>query len=211
MPPKIKFTKEDVFKAAIELVEVGGWANLTAKNLAQKLKASVVPIYREYSSLLEIRRDIVRQGLKLLDSYLDQHYSDISILNFAITGAFFTLEHKALSGALQNLGPEYEDILLDSHKGTFHLIRTDPFFKGVGVNRLSMMYFHTLIYTKGFGEMIRAGQFDGYSREGVANLINEAMSILILATTEQVIIDKKWDNYHKIIEGPEDSLEDTSV
>jgi hypothetical protein len=211
LPPKIKFSKEDVLKAAFELVEEDGWAMLTAKNIARKLKSSVIPIYREYDSLKEIRRDVVRKGLELFEDYRRQHHSDISIMNFIISGEFFTLEHKALSGSLSNLGPEYDDIVVEWHKDVFQMICDDPYFKDVTANRLALMYYHTLVYSRGLDEIIREGKMDGFTREGMIKFIEEAMSILMLAATEHVAIDSRWDQYNRAFLGREDMEKERSV
>ena len=50
MPPKPKFTKEDIVEAAFNIVREQGWEALTQRSIAQKLNASIGPIYSSLSN-----------------------------------------------------------------------------------------------------------------------------------------------------------------
>ncbi len=46
MPPKAKFTKEQVISAALDVVESEGADALTARKLGEKLGSSARPVFR---------------------------------------------------------------------------------------------------------------------------------------------------------------------
>ena len=58
MPPKVKFTKDEIVRAAVEVVRKKGTAGLTAREVAAELGVSTRPIFTYYESMEELRRDV---------------------------------------------------------------------------------------------------------------------------------------------------------
>lgn len=59
MPPKNKFTREQVLQAALELVRREGMDALTARRLAQALGCSVKPIFGLFQGMEEVQREVI--------------------------------------------------------------------------------------------------------------------------------------------------------
>ena len=53
MPPKAKFTKEEVIRAGLEIVRRDGFEALTARALGSKLNSSPRPIFSLFDSTEE--------------------------------------------------------------------------------------------------------------------------------------------------------------
>jgi methyltransferase (TIGR00027 family) len=66
MPPKHKFTREEILDAAFDLVRQKGWAGLTTRALADQLGSSARPIYSFFKSIKEMEEDIIKRALDLL-------------------------------------------------------------------------------------------------------------------------------------------------
>ena len=56
MPPKVKIDKDDIVKAAVEVVRECGIDALNARAVAQKLSCSTQPIFSNYASMNELKR-----------------------------------------------------------------------------------------------------------------------------------------------------------
>ena len=65
MPPKPKFTKEEVAAAALELVKECGVSALTARELGMRLGTSASPIFTVFKSMDEVRAAIREKSLAL--------------------------------------------------------------------------------------------------------------------------------------------------
>ncbi len=65
MPPKPKFTKEDIIDIAFKFVRENGWEGLSARYIAKQLNSSTMPIYSIFGSMQEIEKEIVRKALAL--------------------------------------------------------------------------------------------------------------------------------------------------
>lgn len=60
MPPISKIKREDILAAAVEIVRESGDAALNARALAQRLSCSTQPIFSNYSSMDELRGEVLR-------------------------------------------------------------------------------------------------------------------------------------------------------
>ena len=69
MPPKVKVSKEDIKTAAVEMVRESGAEALNARALAAKLGCSTQPIFSNFSSMEEIRGEVIRLADGLYQSY----------------------------------------------------------------------------------------------------------------------------------------------
>ena len=63
MPPKPKFTKEEIVQTALDIVSRKGVEALTAKELGDALGSSARPIFTVFRSMKEVQ-DEVRQAAK---------------------------------------------------------------------------------------------------------------------------------------------------
>ncbi len=58
MPPRVKFTKEEIIDAAVETVRKYGADGLTARNTALQLRTSTHPIFTYYATIEDLKRDV---------------------------------------------------------------------------------------------------------------------------------------------------------
>ncbi len=65
MPPKPKFSKEEIIDIAFEFVRKNGWEGLSARYIAKQLDSSTMPIYSIFGSMQQIEKEIVRKALGL--------------------------------------------------------------------------------------------------------------------------------------------------
>lgn len=70
MPPKFKFTKEQIVAAAFKLVRENGWKALTTRSLALELGSSARPIYSFFNSMVALEEEVSKKGVDLLYQYM---------------------------------------------------------------------------------------------------------------------------------------------
>ncbi|MGN0628174.1 MAG: TetR/AcrR family transcriptional regulator [Oscillospiraceae bacterium] len=68
MPPKVKITKENIISTAVEIVRESGAEALNARALAAKLGCSTQPIFSNFSSMEEIRGEVIRSADEIYQS-----------------------------------------------------------------------------------------------------------------------------------------------
>lgn len=72
MPPKAKFTKEEIVRAGLEIVRAGGRSALTARTLGEKLKSSARPIFTVFQSMDEVWEAVMEAVRELYTGYIEK-------------------------------------------------------------------------------------------------------------------------------------------
>lgn len=72
MPPNFKFTREEIVRAALDLVREGGISALTARALAARLGSSPKPIFGLFENMEEVQREVLRAAGDLYCRYLQE-------------------------------------------------------------------------------------------------------------------------------------------
>ena len=76
MPPKVKFTREEIVNAAVNVARVKGAAAVTTRDIAAELKVSTRPIFTYFNTMDQVKAEIrlaaesiyqeyAREGLKM--------------------------------------------------------------------------------------------------------------------------------------------------
>ena len=70
MPPKVKITKEDIIKAALDLARENGEATLNARSIAAALGCSTQPIFSNFSSMEELEEEVIKAAYEIYREFL---------------------------------------------------------------------------------------------------------------------------------------------
>lgn len=72
MPPKFKFTKEEITQAAVQVTRKQGKSGLTARALAAELGCSVKPIFGLFKNMEEVQQEVWIAANNLYQNYLHE-------------------------------------------------------------------------------------------------------------------------------------------
>ena len=70
MPPKCKFTKQEVVQAALAMTKESGIGSVTARALGERLGSSSRPIFSLFQSMQEVHQEIIQAADALYQDYL---------------------------------------------------------------------------------------------------------------------------------------------
>lgn len=70
MPPKAKVTKEDIIKAAVNIIRKDGIDSLNARAVAAELGTSTQPIFSHYASMDSLKADVIHTANDIYQEYL---------------------------------------------------------------------------------------------------------------------------------------------
>lgn len=70
MPPKNKFTKEDIVKASFDITRESGIEAVTARAVAERLCASPKPIFSFFNNMDELKEQVIITAQGLYQKYL---------------------------------------------------------------------------------------------------------------------------------------------
>lgn len=72
MPPRFKFTKDEITNAALNVTRKEGLSGLTARALAAELGCSVKPIFGLFKNMEEVQQEVIKAADALYQSYLKE-------------------------------------------------------------------------------------------------------------------------------------------
>lgn len=75
MPPKFKFTRNEIINAAMNLTRKNGLSGLTARALAKELGCSVKPVFGLFKNMEEVQQEVYSSAYNLYQSYLQEDMS----------------------------------------------------------------------------------------------------------------------------------------
>lgn len=70
MPPKAKFTREEIIAAALKLTRESGIEAVTARELGKKLDSSARPIFTVFRNMEEVTAEVIKAAKELYKEYI---------------------------------------------------------------------------------------------------------------------------------------------
>jgi AcrR family transcriptional regulator len=96
MPPKQRFTPQDIIEAAFQVVRKQGWEGFSARTIANELKSSTRPIYDYFNSMENIEAEVVKKILAHFVDFLSKERTGDKWLDQALGYVLFAAEEKHL-------------------------------------------------------------------------------------------------------------------
>ncbi len=183
MPPKAKFTKEEIIEAALNIVKADGFEALTSRALGTQLGSSARPIFTVFKNMEEVQQSVIESAKSLYKKYVDKglmaehpfkgvgtQYILFSVNEPKLFQLLFMTEKQQipdLSGVLPLIEESYEEILFSIQKDH-------------GIDELSAkkLYYHLWIYTHGIATLC-ATKMCRFTGDEISSMITEVcMSVL---------------------------------
>lgn len=70
MPPRFKYTKEQIIQTALELAREGGIAAVTAKSVGAKLNSSVKLVFGQFANMEEVKNEVLKEAYQFWRNYI---------------------------------------------------------------------------------------------------------------------------------------------
>lgn len=158
MPPRAKFTKEEIVTAALTIVREEGLSALTARNLGKSLGSSACPIFTVFSSMEEVHQAVIGAAKKIYKEYIEKGIPKLPVFSgvgeqyilFAINEPnlfkiLFMTENESMpifSGVLPLLDESYDKILHTIQEG-YRITEKEA----------ERLYRHLWVYTHGIATL----------------------------------------------------------
>lgn len=183
MPPKAKFTKEEIVNAALEIVGEGGMEVLTARTLGKRLGSSSCPVFTVFESMEEVKEQVLSAIKERYEAYVKKGLSEKPAFKgvgrqyilFAIKEPkFFRIlfmteqeEIPDFAGVLPQLDENYDKILASIQEEY-----------GVGDKDADKLYRHLWIYTHGIATLC-ATKMCRFREEEINDMLTEVFVSLL--------------------------------
>lgn len=186
MPPKPKFTKEEIVQTALEIVSQKGVEALTAKELGDALGSSARPIFTVFNSMKEVQEEVRAAAMHRFERFAEQKLPDMPLfkqvgMQMVLFGAkepklyqlLFMQENRnavSFDDVFGELGPTAETCI--------GLIREEY---GMSVEQAKLLFENVWIYTFGVGALC-ATRVCRFSEERLGRMLStefQAMMLLV--------------------------------
>ena len=186
MPPKPKFTKEEIVAAALELVGEKGIEALTARELGARLGSSARPIFTVFNSMEEVQEEVRAAALKRFESYTEKamHYTPV-FKQVGMQMILFAIEEPKLYQLVymsENAGAtDFEGIV--DRLGDVAQLCVDVIQRDYGLSEkdAKALFEHVWIYTFGIGALCATGMCRFSQDEIIQMLGQDFMAMLFYA------------------------------
>ncbi len=156
MPPKPRFTREEIVEAALALVSKQGVEHLTARELAARLGTSAQPIFTVFADMNEVRGAVYAAASQRMGEYV--HHATEYTHSFKQAGmqiVYFAMEEPKLFQLLlmtEVEGPTGFEEMLETRGGSperFVSLVSEVY--GLTREQAKALFKHIWIYTYGIG------------------------------------------------------------
>lgn len=79
MPPRPKFTKEEIVQAALNVVSKNGVEGLTARELGEALGSSARPIFTVFRNMEELQEEVKKAAMQQFEHYVSHPIPDMPL------------------------------------------------------------------------------------------------------------------------------------
>lgn len=191
MPPKAKFTKEEMIESALDIVKTEGFQALTARALGTKLGTSSRPIFTLFQNMEELQQEVIKAATALYNqriqdalTHSSQHYFEsvgqqyilFSITEPKLFQLLFMKEQAHLpdlSCVLPSIDENYESILAS--------IQTEY---DLNLSSSVKLYQHLWIYTHGIASLC-ATKMCYFSSQEITEMMADIFTSLLKKYKEE--------------------------
>lgn len=96
MPPKNKFTKEQIIETAFEIAKEEGIDSITIRKIADNLGSSIAPIYVNFKDVEELKKAVISKIYEIGNSILQEQNTGDVFLNIGIASVKFAKDYSVI-------------------------------------------------------------------------------------------------------------------
>ncbi len=183
MPPKAKFTKEEIINAAFEITRRDGFDALTARSLAAELGSSPRPIFTVFNGMEEVQGEVKAAATKLYEQYEDEGMSGKKAFKGSGTGYIrFAAEQPKLFQLLfmkeRESVPDLGNILSIIDNYYEKILGSVQSEYGFSTETAKNIYLHMWIYSHGIASLL-ATKVCGFTQEDVSKMLDDVGASII--------------------------------
>ena len=176
MPPKFKFSKDEILQNALDLVREEGAAALTTRKLGKRLGTTQSPIFSAYEKVEALQADVKQAAKELFASYVRRGLEDKPAFKGVSKQYILFAKNEPnlfrwlfMSKDMIADTKQYNPIITDNYKAVYAAFR-DTY--SLTDEETDKMYIHIGIYLHGLATLF-VEQMCDYSIEQVGELMTE--------------------------------------
>lgn len=183
MPPKAKFTKEEILSAAFDIVRLKGIDALTARLLADALNSSPRPIFTVFAGMDEIVREVILKAKSLYAEYVRRGLTCVpQFKGVGVQYILFAIEEPKLFQLLfmneRGSVPPLCEVLQLIEDSFEEILASITNAYGFDRDTALRLYYHMWIYSHGIATLC-ATKMCSFTAEDISRMLTEVCASLI--------------------------------
>lgn len=184
MPPKKKFTKEQIIDAAFLIAKEEGLENITIRKVANQLGSSIAPIYVNFETVDELQEMVIKKTQAISNQMLEEQNSGNPFLDIGVASLRFAKEYSVLFRDLvMKPNSHIQELNEDIDKDLVSLMESDPILEGLTKEELNTILLKMRIFQTGLSVMVANGIFPKeVNDEQILQLLMETGTDVVFST-----------------------------
>ena len=183
MPPKAKFTKEEILSAALDIVRSKGIDALTARLLADALNSSPRPIFTVFAGMDEIVREVILKAKSLYAEYVRRGLTCVpQFKGVGVQYILFAIEEPKLFQLLfmneRGSVPPLCEVLQLIEDSFEEILASITNAYGFDRDTTLRLYYHMWIYSHGIATLC-ATKMCSFTADDISRMLTEVCASLI--------------------------------
>ena len=181
MPPKAKFSREEIIDAAINIVREDGFDALTSRALGTKLGSSARPIFTVFQNMEEVQQEVIITAKQKYREYISKGLSqDLAFKGVGMEYILFSINEPKLFQLLfmteQSQIPDLTGVLPLIDDSYEQILRSIQSGYEIDKSSAEILYRHLWIYTHGIATLC-ATNMCRFTDEEVSSMIRQVVSV----------------------------------
>lgn len=188
MPPKCKFTRNEIIQAALDMVRKEGIASVTARGLGVKLGSSSKPIFSIFENMEEVQAEVQKAAKALYDEYVKSGLEQSP--TFKSVGMRYILFARNETNLFQLLfmsdmrADKIQNILSDldgNCSDTIYMLQNKY---SLDKEKATRLYIHMGIYSHGIAVLL-ANKTCNFSEQEIEQMLSEAFTGILCSVQKR--------------------------
>ena len=182
MPPKNKFSREEIVQAAFEIAQEEGFSKITARSVASRLNSSVAPIYVNFKTIEALVQAVVQKVFALSEELLAKQKGENLFENIGRASLDFARDYPVLFRELVLQPNPYMASYEDTEKTMVDALKENEEMKDWTVEERRRLFLKMRIFQLGLSAMVANGHVPSWLDEKKSEeLLMETGKQLLLA------------------------------
>ncbi len=187
MPPKNKFSKEQIVDAAFNIANIDGIDSMTIRKVANQLGSSIAPIYVNFNDVEELKRAVVKKVVDVSQRMLKEQNTGNPFGDIGYASLQFAREYPIL---FRDFVMKPNDYLLDYDQEmgdelAAHM-KKDPKLKGFTDQELKIILFKMRAFQMGLSVMVANGLLqEKFDIEKMKEILDSVAEDVVTATRQR--------------------------
>ena len=155
MPPKKKYSRQQIVKTAFKLAKDNGLESLTARKVADELGSSVAPIYVSFEDIKDLKKAVAQKAFNISREMSKEEVTGDRFLDIGIASLRFAKEYSKLFQELVLKKNEYiKDYDQELGDGIIEEMSDDPQLSDFTEKELRMLLLKMRVFQLGLSVMV---------------------------------------------------------